>query len=130
MTGVPAVPSLRPPSQVVLWDFDGTLAHRTDRWRGALLTALGRVDPDHGVILEDLSERFTTTYQIAGVSDEIARRATAGVRAAFLDLSAWAVFDDVRPALAELASAGWRHVILSNHVPELPSWRPHSGSTI
>lgn len=150
MTGVPAVTSLRPPTQVVLWDFDGTLAHRTDRRRGALLTALDRVDPEHGVTLEDLrpglrdgfpwhrpvvahpqlstssrwwgelSERFAMTYRIAGVSDHVARRAAAEVRAAFLGLSAWAVFDDVRPALMQLAAVGWRNVILSNHVPELP----------
>ena len=29
------------------------------------------------------------------------------------------MFDDVIPALEELASCGWQHVILSNHVPEL-----------
>ena len=31
------------------------------------------------------------------------------------------LFDDTLPALAELRRAGWRHVILSNHVPELPA---------
>lgn len=30
------------------------------------------------------------------------------------------VFDDTRPALELTAAAGWRNVILSNHVPELP----------
>jgi putative hydrolase of the HAD superfamily len=32
----------------------------------------------------------------------------------------WRVFQDTRPALQATASAGWRNVILSNHVPELP----------
>jgi putative hydrolase of the HAD superfamily len=31
----------------------------------------------------------------------------------------WALFDDTRPALEGLKGDGWRHVILSNHVPEL-----------
>jgi putative hydrolase of the HAD superfamily len=31
----------------------------------------------------------------------------------------WRLFDDVVPALDELRGRGWRHVILSNHVPEL-----------
>lgn len=150
VTGAPAGPELGPAAApVVLWDFDGTLAYRTDRWRGALLMALDRVDPDHGVTLDDLrpglrgvfpwhrpevahpqlgapaawwgelSEPFSATYRQAGVSEKVARRASTGVREAFLDPSAWAVFDDVRPALSGLTAAGWRHVILSNHVPEL-----------
>ena len=30
------------------------------------------------------------------------------------------VFDDVEPVLSRLRDRGWRHVIVSNHVPELP----------
>ena len=33
--------------------------------------------------------------------------------------SQWLVFDDVVPVLVELSRNGWRHIILSNHVPEL-----------
>lgn len=32
----------------------------------------------------------------------------------------WRVFPDAEPTLNLLASRGWRHVMLSNHVPELP----------
>jgi putative hydrolase of the HAD superfamily len=32
----------------------------------------------------------------------------------------WRLFDDATPALRELSSRGWAHLILSNHVPELP----------
>jgi putative hydrolase of the HAD superfamily len=42
------------------------------------------------------------------------------VRYTYLDPAAWVVFDDVEPALTRLTGCGWRHVILSNHVPELP----------
>jgi len=52
-----------------------------------------------------------------------ANRASAllpAVRSAYCDPARWRVFEDVQPALAELSSQGWRHVVLSNHVPELP----------
>lgn len=52
-----------------------------------------------------------------------ASRASAllpAVRSAYCDPARWRVFEDVQPALAELSSQGWRHVVLSNHVPELP----------
>jgi putative hydrolase of the HAD superfamily len=32
----------------------------------------------------------------------------------------WELFADTIPALDDLRDAGWRHVILSNHCPELP----------
>jgi putative hydrolase of the HAD superfamily len=42
------------------------------------------------------------------------------VRSAYLDPSAWVVFDDTVAALEVAAHEGWKQVILSNHVPELP----------
>jgi putative hydrolase of the HAD superfamily len=42
------------------------------------------------------------------------------VRACFVDPARWKLFDDVLPCLDALSGDGWRHVILSNHVPELP----------
>jgi putative hydrolase of the HAD superfamily len=42
------------------------------------------------------------------------------VRGTYLDASAWIVFDDTAPALIQLSARAWRHVVLSNHVPELP----------
>jgi putative hydrolase of the HAD superfamily len=42
------------------------------------------------------------------------------VRATFVDPRHWALFDDVLPCLEALTEAGWTHVVLSNHVPELP----------
>src|SRR5262249_14989067 len=43
----------------------------------------------------------------------------AAVRARYLDPDAWRVFDDALPVLERLRARGWRHVVLSNHVPEL-----------
>ena len=43
------------------------------------------------------------------------------VRQRFVDhRHSWEVFADTVPALERLSAAGWEHVVLSNHVPELP----------
>lgn len=42
-------------------------------------------------------------------------------RQCYLDPAGWTVFADAVPVLRKLAAQGWRHVILSNHVPELPA---------
>lgn len=39
----------------------------------------------------------------------------------------WELYDDVLPALRRLRTDGWRHVILSNHIPELPAIVEHLG---
>lgn len=41
------------------------------------------------------------------------------IRQEFLNPATWTVYSDVLSSLSELSSAGWRHVVLSNHVPEL-----------
>jgi FMN phosphatase YigB (HAD superfamily) len=42
------------------------------------------------------------------------------VRAHYIDPASWRLFPDTVPTLAALSGLGWRHVLLSNHVPELP----------
>jgi putative hydrolase of the HAD superfamily len=49
-----------------------------------------------------------------------ARRLAQHVRAAYLNPERWHLFDDALQCLRALTASGWRHVILSNHVPELP----------
>lgn len=136
--------------QVVLWDFDGTLARREGMWRSALVGALDAVAPAHGITGDDLRPglrdgfpwhrhevphpEFTDAdawwvglhpvlrraYEGAGVARPAVEQAIARVRDVYLDPRHWSVFDDVRPALERLRAAGWSHVVLSNHVPELP----------
>jgi putative hydrolase of the HAD superfamily len=60
-------------------------------------------------------------YEQAGVDHDLAVAAAAHVPEAYVDPSYWTVFDDTRPVLARMREAGWRHVVLSNHVPELPN---------
>lgn len=54
-----------------------------------------------------------------GVPVEMAPALAAEFRARYTDSSYWRLFDDALPVLNELSGAGWQHVLLSNHVPEL-----------
>ncbi|HEY4087822.1 MAG TPA: HAD family hydrolase [Bryobacteraceae bacterium] len=53
-------------------------------------------------------------------SEEDALELSLLVRPAYIDAGAWGVYDDTLQCLEQLRGDGWRHVILSNHVPELP----------
>lgn len=54
------------------------------------------------------------------VRPEEARGIAARARADYTDPARWVVFPDTVPSLTALTALGWRHLILSNHVPELP----------
>jgi len=56
-----------------------------------------------------------------GVGFASARARTLGklARERYVDVRHWEVFADTIPTLSTLRGLGWRHVILSNHVPEL-----------
>jgi putative hydrolase of the HAD superfamily len=57
----------------------------------------------------------------AGIGEPRATELAGAVRRRFPDgTRGWQAFEDTRPALQATAAAGWRNVILSNHVPELP----------
>jgi putative hydrolase of the HAD superfamily len=136
--------------RVVFWDFDGTLASRRGGWRGALIDALTDANPNHHVSAADLAPslqdgfpwhrpdiehlhletpdawwveltaRFELAYLRAGVVSQIASSAAGLVRQRYCDPRHWTLFPDSRPVLEQLGQAGWRHVVVSNHVPELP----------
>jgi putative hydrolase of the HAD superfamily len=136
--------------RVVLWDFDGTLAHREGMWSACLIDALDDVLPGHGLdrdaVRPHLRDGFpwhrpevahpeladaeawwahvgqliARVYTAVGLDDERATQVARQVRAVYADhRRSWVVFDDTVPALTTLRDAGWRHAILSNHVPEL-----------
>lgn len=48
-----------------------------------------------------------------------AHRLCKAAREAYVNPRNWVLFEDTLPSLKALAAAGWKHVILSNHVPEL-----------
>jgi putative hydrolase of the HAD superfamily len=60
-------------------------------------------------------------YEGAGVPATRASELAVLVRERYVDPSqGWRLADGAVDALDRLAAAGWRHAILSNHVPELP----------
>lgn len=63
---------------------------------------------------------LTEAYEAAGLTTERATELAALARARYVDPSVgWRVYEDTVPALTLLAERGWRHAVLSNHVPEL-----------
>lgn len=74
---------------------------------------------DADVWWQSAERLFARAFEAVGVdtgrSGELAKR----VRHAFADGSAWSLYPDSLPVLRVLQDLGWRHVIVSNHVPEL-----------
>jgi putative hydrolase of the HAD superfamily len=136
--------------RVLIWDFDGTLGHRPGHWSGAIADALTDVlgrhefgpakisreirhgfpwhapDVPHPLLADPdawwrhMSRVLTAAMGRLGVDAAAAAAAADRVRPHYTDLTSWRLFPDTLPALATLSGLGWRHVLLSNHVPELP----------
>jgi putative hydrolase of the HAD superfamily len=70
---------------------------------------------------EDLEPHLRRSFEAAGVDPSVSGRAAARVRGRYCEAEAYELFPDTVPALQALRKAGWILVILSNHVPELPS---------
>jgi putative hydrolase of the HAD superfamily len=135
----------------IIWDFDGTLAHCTGLWSGCLIEVLDREEPGHVLSREHVAPYLqdcfpwhmpdrphlklcdaaawwshvegllAAAYEGLGYSHARAAYLARLAHEHYLDPSRWQLFDDTLPVLRELREAGWRHVVLSNHVPELPA---------
>jgi len=135
--------------RVLVWDFDGTLATRPGNWTAALCELVNRARPELGVTpdairphlqrgfrwhtpeivwppcsddawWDELLPVFTGALRTgAHLDDGHAMALARELRAYYLDPSHWRVFDDVVPTLTRLRDRGWRHLLLSNHFPEL-----------
>ncbi|MEM6392113.1 MAG: HAD family hydrolase [Planctomycetota bacterium] len=132
----------------IIWDFDGTLAERSGMWTGALAEAaeiegvsaerealrphlhqgfpwhspdvVRGPDIDAAHWWRSLEPLFTQACTAAlGVEETKASAIARRVRQVYTRPDRWRVFEDVLPCLDVLSSNGWRHAILSNHVPEL-----------
>ncbi len=133
----------------LIWDFDDTLAFHTKRWAGVLHSLVMREIPDCSKTVEDIRrythsgfywhtaevghphiqsrdewwEGIYPQLELALTLNEVepllARKLARAFPVAYLELSNWHLFDDTLPTLEQLSSQGWRHLILSNHVPEL-----------
>jgi len=133
----------------LLWDFDGTLAVRHEGWSGVFVDLLRKAGVASTVTREDILPHLQSgfpwhtpeephthlsssdlwwqalhpvcrrAFEAVGVSYEQATSLAAEIRDAYLSPSGWRIFEDTVPALSALRDAGWRHIVLSNHVPEL-----------
>jgi len=141
----------------LIWDFDGTLGYRDGMWSQTLVEVLAQEAPDRGVTVEEVRahlrggfpwdtpniphpqlasadawwrsmERVLTGAVLAlGFGPRSAQECAARFRHHYCDLARWRCYDDTLPALQQLADRGWKHVILSNHVPELGAILAHLG---
>jgi FMN phosphatase YigB (HAD superfamily) len=51
-----------PDDRLILWDFDGTLAHREGLWSGCMLEVLDEHEPGHGVGIEAIRAAMQQGY--------------------------------------------------------------------
>jgi putative hydrolase of the HAD superfamily len=69
-----------------------------------------------------VSRLLAAAYEGVGIAAGRAGELASLARARYVDVShGWRLFDDTLPVMEQLQAAGWRHAILSNHVPELPA---------
>lgn len=138
------------PDRFLIWDFDGTLAFRPGNWGGVVCDVVAVERSDMGMTPDLLRPHLQSGFpwhapdvvrqpgsadqwwsellpvlaravqSAAGLDAPEARRLVRGVRSVYTDAQGWQRFDDVLPALARLRDRGWSHIVLSNHVPELP----------
>lgn len=135
--------------KAILWDFDGTLAYREGLWSGCLAEVLQEKEPGAGITRDDVRPLlhngfpwhtpdkahpelntpeawwevveallFEACLQL-GLPEAKARTYARETHERYIDLAGFRLFDDTLPVLSDLKARGWRHVILSNHVPEL-----------
>lgn len=102
----------------------GTLELVRERMRDAYPWSRHQQPHTHLVDAEawwaSLTPALTGAIVACGVAERRAAALAGEVRARFVDGNrGWRVFPDSRAALLMTAAAGWRNVILSNHVPEL-----------
>lgn len=76
-----------------------------------------------------LRKVFVRVFKQLGFPDEMAVQLAHLTQARFLDLNTWGLFADTLPVLNKLKSCGWKHIIVSNHVPELDMIVAHLGLT-
>ena len=69
---------------------------------------------------ERVEQVISRAYVAFGLPQSLADEMAAEVHARYIDPAGYVVYDDSFPTLRELGRRGWRHLILSNHVPELP----------
>ena len=132
----------------LLWDFDGTLAYRDGMWTDTLLSVLQRNNITH-ISKEDIrpllnigftwdspdsshkdlflgkswweyyENYFTEIFRLFNIPETTCTILSTEVKYEYMDKTKWHLFSDVNDALIKSVTAGYKNVILSNHIPEL-----------
>jgi putative hydrolase of the HAD superfamily len=143
--------------KLLVWDFHGTLGYREGRFSGACAEVLRAEAPNFAYSPAQLSAAlqtgfpwhtpeiahpqlanadawwraleptFTRAFLATGLDVVRTTRFAPLVRARYCSPESWSLFPDSVETLTRLAAAGWTHVLLSNHVPELPDILNHLG---
>jgi putative hydrolase of the HAD superfamily len=73
-----------------------------------------------GAWWERVEALLASAYEQVGLASVRAHELARLAHERYIDgRNGWMLFDDSRPVLTHLRERGWRHVVLSNHVPEL-----------
>jgi putative hydrolase of the HAD superfamily len=88
------------------------------RWHNAAVTYLPPTPPE--IWWRELEPVFERAFREGGgLAQADACRLAREVRGAYVRPARWQLFADVRETLVALTGAGWQHILLTNHVPEL-----------
>lgn len=134
----------------LIWDFDGTLGYRSGGWSRACVDAIEATTTLTDVRIEDIRQQLqdgfpwhtpyephpdissadewwdqlypvlTAAIEAVGVAPDRTAETARQVRSTYVT-DDWHRFEETIPTLQRLASDGWTHFVLSNHVPELNS---------
>ena len=134
----------------ILWDFDGTLAERPFMWSNAFLGAINKFQCNLNLTLNDIrphlqsgfpwhtsedswetqvnpvlwwkrmKNHFNQVFLSLGCDPNNISPMLEHVHSEAISPDFYKVYDDVEETLKKLSDLGWKHSILSNHMPELP----------
>ena len=134
----------------IWWDFDGTLISRPSMWAEAASRILRSVAPEleysHASLARALDDgmpwqcpdrshpelttadqwwqcvfrRYVEVFRELRLPEATTPEALDAIRRDILMPQRYSVYEDVVGVLSTLGDAGWRQVIVSNHIPELP----------
>lgn len=145
-------------TNLAIWDFDGTLA-RSPTWSVTLAEVLAEGWPAHALTAETIRPHLSRGFpwhepgrlhpelaesthwwrrvegvladalRAEGIPAAVAREAARAAHARYVDPARFTLVPGAEDALVGLRAEGWKHVILTNHVPELRSIADHLGLT-
>ncbi|MCB5908106.1 HAD family hydrolase [Streptomyces pinistramenti] len=69
---------------------------------------------------DHVTQVVATALTGLGMDNEEAATAAHATRRTYTDRTAWSLYPQALDVLDTLTQAGWQHVLLTNHVPELP----------